>query len=158
MFRVATLRAGDAAPPSSKVPAPAPPQSGAVQSGLPPEALPERYGETLLILQARDPHWVHAYWEIVPPAPAGPHALRVYELAGSSFTASAIRRAWDVPVTPDARDWFVEVGRPATWWGFELGAIGPDGRFTMIVRSNVVETPAYAPSTAASSWRRRPVP
>jgi len=99
------------------------------------------------VVQARDPRWLHAYWEIAnAPRAAAPTLLRVYELSGSRFTARAIRRSFDIALTPEAHDWYVEVGQAAAWWCLELGRSGLDGRFEMIVRSNAVETPADRPS------------
>ena len=117
------------------------------------EALPERYGRTLLVAQARDPHWLHAYWEVSDAdwarvrADAGASAqrvLRVYELAEPRW--DAVRRWFDVELTPEAMDWHLEVRQPAAWWGLELGLRGSQGRFTRFVRSNLVETPADRPS------------
>jgi len=70
----------------------------------------------------------------------------VYELSGPRFTGRAIRGSFDISLTPEARDWYVEVGRAAAWWCLALGRLGPDGRFETIVRSNTVETPADRPS------------
>ncbi|MBI4313329.1 MAG: DUF4912 domain-containing protein [Candidatus Omnitrophica bacterium] len=132
------------------VPVPAPqPSSGMVVD----YSLPERYGMTLIVAQARDPHWLHAYWEITPEdykqararlGGAGNNTLRAYELSEGSFSDRSIRRWFDVE-TGDASDWFLEVGCPASWWCLEIG-IGKDGRFVSIARSNVVVTPADRPS------------
>lgn len=120
--------------------------------------LPDKYGTTRLILQARDPHWVHAYWELAGAAErraAGRRTLlRVYELSAPRFSPTAIRRWFDVTLTAEARDWFIEVGRPAAWWCVELGMMEPRG-FVPLVQSNLVETPADRPSDEfESGWPR----
>ncbi|MBI4227928.1 MAG: DUF4912 domain-containing protein [Candidatus Omnitrophica bacterium] len=98
---------------------------------------------------ARDPYWLHAYWEVAEAkarrAPGGRWVLRVYELAVAQFAPDTIRRWFDVELAPGARDWFLEVGHPASWWCLELGVIGGE-RFTPLARSNLVETPADRPS------------
>ena len=133
-------------------PAQVPPKQGMAE---PIDALPPRYGDTLLIAQPRDPHWLHAYWEAPEIAWAtarrqlgaeGTPTLRVYELTGPSFTSQTIRRWCDVTLPPFTEDWHVEVQQPATWWCLELGLRGPGERFVPIVRSNLVETPADHPS------------
>lgn len=122
------------------------------------DTLPTHYGRTLLIVQARDPRWLQAYWEVTETDRAavwralGPNArearpvLRVYALRDPWFDESVIQRWCDVTLTPEAMDWYVEVGHPSAWWGLELGWLGTDGRFLPVARSNVVETPADRPS------------
>ena len=122
------------------------------------DPLPTQYGRTLLIVQARDPRWLQAYWEVTEADRAaarqalGPAAresrplLRVYELREPRFDQAAIRRWFDVTLTPEAADWFIEVGQPSAWWAVELGWGAADGRFVSVARSNVVETPADHPA------------
>lgn len=124
----------------------------------PEGGLPDHYGETCLVAQARDPRWLHAYWELAGEgarrAIGERTVLRVYELTTSKFSAKTIRRWWDITPTPEARDWFLEVGRPASWWCLELGVAGPRG-FVPLVRSNLLETPADQPSNEqAAGWPR----
>jgi len=122
------------------------------------DSLPIHYGRTLLIAQARDPRWLQAYWEVTeadrtsvwqalgPAAHGARPILRVYELREPRFEASVVQRWFDVALTPEAMDWYVEVGQPSVWWALELGWLGADGRFVPVTRSNVVETPADRPS------------
>jgi len=122
------------------------------------DVLPDRYGETRLVAQARDPRWLHAYWELAEAderrAVGGRTVLRIYELTTARFSSKTIRRWDDITPTPEARDWFIEVGRPASWWCLELGVAGPGG-FVPLVRSNLVETPADRPSDEyEADWPR----
>lgn len=106
-------------------------------------------------MQARDPHWLHAYWEVTEPDTAsarrtlgadGAPVLRVYELTGPPMTERAVRSSFDVALTPEARDWYVEVAHPAAWWCLDLLLTAPGGRWARLARSNVVETPSDHPS------------
>lgn len=137
---LAETRSASSAKPSEPVPERAMPDA---------TTLPDRYGQTRLVLQARDPHWVHAYWELAGTAErraAGRRTLlRVYELSAPRFSSKTIRRWFDVTLTPEARDWFIEAGQPAAWWCVELGMMEPRG-FVPLARSNLVETPADRPS------------
>ena len=147
-----SLRSGHRARSASASPVEGHPRAGSRSASTDDpftDALPERYGQTRLILQARDPHWVHAYWELSGAAErradGGRARLRVYELSEPQFSPQTIRRWFDVTLTPEARDWFIEVGQPAAWWCVELGILDPEG-FVPLVRSNLVETPADRPS------------
>ena len=122
------------------------------------DTLPTQYGRTLLIVQARDPRWLQAYWEVTEAdraavwqalglaAREARPLLRVYELREPRFEGSVVQRWFDVTLSPEASDWYVEVGQPSAWWGLELGWLGTNGQFLPVARSNVVETPADRPS------------
>jgi len=114
--------------------------------------LPEQYGHTRLTVLARDPEWLFAYWEITEEdarrygiegnGQAGPKvALRVYDVTGVRFTGENAHSFFDVPVTGYAKSWYLHVGVPGRAWSIDLGTLAPDGEFTVIARSNSVETP-----------------
>lgn len=121
------------------------------------EALPGHYSQTILVAQARDPYGLHAYWDVLhdgwakarralgASAHTSQSVLRVYEL--SRPAPDAVRQWFDVTLMPDARDWYVAVDHPASWWRLEIGLRAPDGRFVCVVRSNLVETPSDRPSS-----------
>jgi hypothetical protein len=122
-----------------------------------PRSLPEQYGHTRLTVLVRDPEWLFAYWEITEEdarshglsgaSQAGPKiALRVYDVTGVRFTGGNARSFFDVPVTEYAKSWYLHVGVPCRSWSVDLGTIGADGTFTVIARSNRVETPRAAVS------------
>lgn len=102
-----------------------------------------------MVAMARDPYWLHVYWEIAGDAQrrAGdrPRILRVYQLCGPEFSPEAVRRSFDLEPVWTAQQWFIEVGQAGAWWCVELGVFD-DRKFLPLVRSNVVETPADRPS------------
>lgn len=114
------------------------------------EALPTQYGLDALVLQVRDPYWIHAYWEITPETEA--KARR--ELGGEGLSAEKILRVYDedsprffdIPVSPVANDWYLEVSPSDRAWTVELGLKSRSGGFVKLLRSNTVRTPPDRPS------------
>ena len=115
-----------------------------------PFSFPTSYGADLIVVQPRDPWWLHSYWELMPAALERGRArlgdeardahmvLRVYE--------EDTPRWFDVPLTHDARDWAIPVDPPDRAWTVEIGLKGPRGTFVALARSNTVRTPPDRPS------------
>jgi len=111
------------------------------------------YGDTKVVLMARDPHWIFAYWEIADArrmdiareANAGwdglRKVLRVYDVTDIEFNGANAHKYFDIDITPEADNWYIRVGEANRSWCVDLGVITPDGRFIMIARSNIVSTP-----------------
>lgn len=122
------------------------------------EELPSRYGDNKVVLLVRDPYWLHAYWEITDvrkshierEAQAGwgdlRKVLRVYDVTDVIFDGTNANKSFDIDLTSDANNWYIHVGEPDRSWCADLGVITSDGRFILIVRSNVVTTPLDRPS------------
>lgn len=121
--------------------------------------LPQGYGTTRVVLMVRDPFWVHAYWEIAQDVsetvtaalgPDGWHVgrrtLRVHDVTGVDFDGTNAHRTLDIDIGSGANNWYVNVERPNRSYCAELGLVGPDGRFVLLSRSNVVRTPRAGPS------------
>lgn len=113
--------------------------------------LPARYGEDRVTLLVRDPETLFAYWELTPsatetacreqgcPPEALTPVLRLHDLTqGSPPEEVAVGQA---------ESWYLHVGRPGHRFQAELGLRGPTGRFTPIIRSNLVETPPCSPAS-----------
>ncbi len=110
--------------------------------------LPLHYGDDRIVLQTRDPWWLHTYWELKSAtvsrgraqlgaeAEAAFFALRVYQEGASWF---------DIPVHSEVGDWYIEV-KPDAAWTVEIGLKTPGGRFLALARSNTVRTPPDRPS------------
>jgi len=124
-----------------------------VQS-LPEPQLPHNYGVDRMVLMARDPHWLYAYWEITatkqeafkssygPAAWSSSHpVLRVYDVTGVAFNGANANRYVDIQVDEYVDNWHIQVEEPDRSFCVDLGRMFPDGRFVTLLRSNIVTTP-----------------
>jgi hypothetical protein len=130
--------AGDGAAPHTR----APQQPGPYH--LADEALPHAFGDDRITLLCKDPHWLHAYWEITPrnyergrrelASAEALLALRVFHYA--THDAQSPEGWFDIDVNEGARNWYVNGGRPGASFEVEIGLRSPDGRFVPLARSN----------------------
>ncbi len=122
------------------------------------EELPAGYNEDKIILQVRDPWWLHAYWELRQETMDGLrrrlgdafHAarmvLRVYDVSYIIFNGSNANSFFDIEINPDANSWYIDTKGPGRSWCVDLGLRLANGKFITIVRSNTVHTPIEGPS------------
>lgn len=116
--------------------------------------LPRSYGIDRMVLMARDPHWLYAYWEITATKQGefsvnyGPAAwvatrniLRVYDVTGIDFNGGNANSYIDIAVSEEVDNWHIHVGEPDRSFCVDLGRMFPDGKFVPLLRSNVVTTP-----------------
>ncbi len=120
-------------------------------------SLPQRYGTDRLVLMARDPQWVYAYWEMthekyrqamekhVAEWGLSRPALRLYDVT----PGLPAREHMDVVVGENAGDWYIHVDRPRHTLVAELGRLYPGG-FVPLLRSNPVTMPPRDFSMEAS--------
>jgi len=120
--------------------------------------LPWSYGKDKIVLQARDPWWLHTYWELTGATQdrlirelgnqfyAARPVLRVYDVSNIIFSGANANNFFDIEIQFEAMNWYIDVGGPGRSWCADLGLRLPDGRFITIVRSNVVSTPLDGPS------------
>ncbi len=124
-----------------------------IQMPAEPE-LPRNYGVDRMVLLARDPSWLFAYWEISatkqdeftgsygPDAWLSTHpVLRVYDVTGVDFNGKNANSYIDLHVDKHVDNWHIEVGEPDRSFCVDLGRMFPDGRFITLLRSNIVTTP-----------------
>jgi hypothetical protein len=123
-----------------------------------PQELPSSYNQDRIVLQVRDPHWLHAYWELIPQTIEGlknrlggdfyrsKKVLRVYDVSNVLFNGSNANRFFDIIINDFANSWYIDTAGPGRSWCVDLGLMLPDGRFITILRSNVVATPLDGPS------------
>mgnify|MGYP001613009619 CR=1 FL=1 len=119
--------------------------------------LPAGYGRDKIVLQTRDPWWLHAYWEVNGSTMerlrqqlrdewfSARLTLRVYDVTNIVFDGKNAHRYFDIELTADANNWYIDVGGPGRSWIVDLGLKLPD-RFITIVRSNIAFTPLDGPS------------
>lgn len=123
-----------------------------------PQELPSLYDQDKIVLQVRDPHWLHAYWELRDQTVEGLKAklgdefararkvLRVYDVTSIIFNGANANRFFDIVINDFANSWYIDTAGPGRSWCVDLGLILSDGRFITILRSNVVQTPLDGPS------------
>lgn len=117
--------------------------------------LPRKYERNRLVLMARDPYWLYAYWEVSAARQDdfseqfGPAAwsasrpmLRVYDITGvDKFNGGNAQSYVDIPVSAEADSWHIEVGQADRTYCVDLGRVLPTGEFVTLLRSNVATTP-----------------
>ncbi len=122
------------------------------------DTLPASYNTTQVTLIARDPYWIHAYWDIAPDSVRAAEArlgngavgaafvLRMYDVTAVDFDGSNANHWFDVEVGAEARDWYVNLWCDNVAYCAEIGLRASDGRFCALARSNVVMTPRASAS------------
>lgn len=112
--------------------------------------LPSRYGTDRLILMARDPNWLYAYWEVTHQtyAEMRERHLREWHLSRPVLRLSDVtpgvpqeQKHLDVYITEEADNWYVHVGRPRHTLFAEIGRLFPHSVFVPFMRSNSVTLP-----------------
>jgi len=123
-----------------------------------PQELPSKYDLDKIVLQVRDPQWLHAYWEVRGATferlvsefrddfYKAKRVLRVYDVSQIIFNGNNAHRQFDIQISEFANNWYIDTGGPGRSWCVDLGLLLPDGRFITIVRSNTVHTPLEGPS------------
>jgi len=122
------------------------------------EELPGVYGQDRLVLQVRDPRWIHSYWEVTHSTYehfrhqlgdgfySSKRILRVYDVSNVVFNGSNAHRFFDIEVGEQASNWYIDTNGPGRSWCVDFGLLLSDGRFITILRSNTVTTPLDGPS------------
>jgi len=123
-----------------------------------PQELPSHYDQDKMVLQVRDPHWLHAYWELRGQTLEAVRnklgdefyrakkILRVYDVTNIMFNGLNANRFFDIVINDYATSWYIDTGAPGRSWCVDLGLMLSDGSFVMLLRSNVVTTPLDGPS------------
>ena len=103
-------------------------------------SLPESYGEEVLYLIARDPHWLFTYWDIDWTKYSKPAGSKIFLKICTQDDVEESR----IEINPEAKNWYVPVKKTASLYYAELGYTGKKGGWKSIVRSAPVATPASA--------------
>lgn len=123
-----------------------------------PQELPIGYGQDRMVLQVRDTHWMHAYWEIKQATVdkvknelgdsfyQARRMLRVYDVSYIIFNGKNANSFFDIQVNEFANNWYIDTNSPGRFWCVDFGLLLPDGRFITLLRSNIVQTPLDGPS------------
>ena len=123
-----------------------------------PQELPTSYDQDKIILQVRDPRWLHSYWELKCQTVEGlknklgnafysaKKVLRVYDVTNIIFNGFNAHRFFDIQINDFANSWYLDTAGPGRSWCVDLGLMLANGKFITILRSNVVQTPLDGPS------------
>lgn len=123
-----------------------------------PQDLPSKYGQDRMVLQVRDPWWLHTYWELRSETVEklrnelkddfykAKYVLRVYDVSNIIFNGNNAHSFFDIQINEGANNWYIDAGGPGRSWCVDLGLLLGDGKFITILRSNTVSTPLDGPS------------
>lgn len=115
--------------------------------------LPRGYGRDRIVVMVRDPFWLHAYWELTEQSVRRAEAaleqewhgakpiIRIMDITSdeaTSFTESIIR---DIDIHQGCNNWYIDIQKPNRTYRVDIGYVTKSGRFYMVCRSNVVNTP-----------------
>ncbi len=121
--------------------------------------LPVSYGDTRIVVQVRDPYWMHSYWEISQDKinlvcrdlgsaiNDARRILRVYDITNVIFNGSNANKYFDIDINDYANSWYINPQEAGRSFCVEIGFLLADGRFVMLARSNCVSMPSDGPST-----------
>ncbi|MBU0634251.1 MAG: DUF4912 domain-containing protein [Candidatus Omnitrophica bacterium] len=144
---------------SEPMPATALPDTSKKESYKEHENLPQGYQDNLIVIQVRDPYWLYAYWEVTAQkidevrkdikdlAMSAKRILRIYQVKNEGNRRTNLNRLFDIEITNDANNWYINAGIPNTTYCVDIGLLLGDGRFIVLARSNVVHTPLDGPSS-----------
>ena len=120
---------------------------------------PPGYGDNKIVLLARDPWWIFAYWEIhkdkeetviekIRSSGDSPkkYILRVYDITNINFNGKNARSFFDIELNGGATNWYINVGSPDRAWIVDIGIVTNKGDFHALARSNVIKTPRFGMS------------
>jgi len=109
--------------------------------------LPEFYEEDRLVLMAKDPDWLYAYWEITDNTRrffeeqtrekawlASQPVLRIYNLTAGNY--------FDIKINDKADSWYIWIKKPNTKYKAEIGRIY-EGKYYKLIQSNHLISPVY---------------
>jgi hypothetical protein len=123
----------------------------AIDDGLPP--LPDGYGESRIVLMARDPQWAYAYWD----TPSGHKeslrnqggerlALRLFDVTDIDLAHQAPHGMQQFDCDELAREWYLQLPISDRDYMVEIGYLSGDGRWLLLAQSNTVRIPPVYPS------------
>ena len=120
---------------------------------------PPGYGDNKIVLLARDPWWIFAYWEIdrdkeeevigrIRSSGDSPqkHILRVYDITDVNFSGKNAHSSFDIELNGGATNWYINVGSPDRAWIVDIGIVTNKGDFHTLARSNIIKTPSFGMS------------
>jgi len=115
--------------------------------------LPDLSSATRLRLMARDPHWIHAYWQVAPATideaqkSLGRHfdhshyVLRMHDITSINFNGRNANKSFDIEIDPKIKNWYVDMWQDNVSYCAQIGLKTPHGEFYQLAESNCIHTP-----------------
>jgi hypothetical protein len=107
-----------------------------------------------IILIVRDPFWLHAQWEISRQSVERAKAamaehwhtarpiLRLAEVDHGASANASERVVRDITIHGGVNTWYIDVADPPRRYRVSIGYLAANGKFHVLSRSNIVQTPA----------------
>lgn len=127
--------------------------------------LPSTYNTTTISLIARDPRWMHAYWQLAPSSietirdKIGDElnhsslVLRIYDVTYKIFTGTNANYSFDIDIDFHTNNWYIDLWNDNANYCCDLGIRTPDGKFFTLARSNYAASPrAHSSSRSDIIW------
>jgi hypothetical protein len=118
-----------------------------------PHTLDHACHKDRIIVLARDPYWLHAYWELSRTTLARAQAalgqewhsaqpiLRLMDVSSEDTTTAAERQIRDIHIHGGVNNWYIDVLEPPRSFRIDIGYLSRRGKFYVLARSNIVSTP-----------------
>ncbi|MDB5353537.1 MAG: hypothetical protein JWN86_4784 [Planctomycetota bacterium] len=122
-------------------------------------------GKDRIITMIRDPYWLHAYWELSRATLGRAQAalgqdwhtakpiLRLMDVSSEDTTSASERHVRDIEIHGGVNNWYIDVNAPPRSFRVDVGYLSRRGKFFVLARSNVVNTPrAGASDVLDENW------
>ncbi len=129
------------------------------------KALDHGCAKDRIIVMIRDPYWLHAYWELSRSTLGRAQAalgqewhtakpiLRLLDVSSEDTTSSSERHIRDIEIHGGVNNWYIDVNNPPRSFRVDVGYLSKRGKFFVLARSNVVNTPrAGASDVLDQNW------
>lgn len=125
---------------------------------VPSRTLAHSCSKDRIIMMVRDPHWLHAYWELSRSTLCRAQAamgqewhtarpiLRLMDVTSEDTTSASERHVRDIEIHGGVNNWYIDVSHPPRSFRVDVGYLSRKGTFYVLARSNVVHTPAVGSS------------
>lgn len=122
----------------------------------------QQLGKSKLVLLPVEPYLVHLYWEVAGSDlkrakrilareyRRSKAILRFHDSTGAALKDVRSRDSFDVEIQLDAGNWYVPLWRSNRTYFVELGLRTRSGRFFLLARSNIADTPRDSTASDAS--------
>src|SRR4051794_10327452 len=106
-----------------------------------------------IVAVARDPYWLHTYWELSRTTLSRAQAalgqewhaarpiLRLMDVSSEDTSSTAERHVRDIAIHGGVNNWYIDVTAPPRAFRVDIGYLSQRGKFYVLARSNVVTTP-----------------